>query len=83
MRRSLDGSKPISLRRLVSSIREDTDTDISACKILIISDVLQEQGIADVEHFPGMLIRINLKPFSGKINLDNSELLGRIKAKHA
>ena len=83
LRRSLDGSKPISLRRLISSIREDTDTDISACKILIISDVLQEQGIAEVEHIPGMLIRITLKPFNGKINLDNSELLGRIKAKHA
>ncbi|MBQ2325865.1 MAG: single-stranded-DNA-specific exonuclease RecJ [Clostridia bacterium] len=83
LRRSTDGNKPISLRRLASGINEDTGNDINVCKILIISDVLQEQGIADVEHIPDMLIRIALKPFSGKINLDNSALLSRIKAKQS
>ncbi len=83
LRRSTDGHKPISLRRLASGIHEDTGNDINVCKILIISDVLQEQEIADVEHIPDMLIRIRLKPFSGKINLDNSALLRRIKAKQA
>lgn len=83
LRRSTDGYKPISVRRLASGIHEDTGIDINVCKIMIISDVLQEQGIADVEHVPDMLIRIRLKPFSGKINLDNSALLRRIKAKQA
>jgi len=83
LRRNTDGNKPLSLRRISGSIHEETGKDINICKIMIISDVLQEQGIAEVEHLSEMLIRIKLLPFSGKINLDNSALLRRIKAKHA
>lgn len=83
LRRTVDGSKPLSLRRISGAIHEETGKDINICKIMIISDVLQEQGIAEVEHLPGMLIKIKLLPFSGKINLDNSALLTGIKSKHA
>ncbi len=83
LRRTVDGSKPLSLRRVSGAIHEETGKDINICKIMIISDVLQEQGIAEIEHLPGLLVKIKLLPFSGKINLDNSALLSRIKAKHA
>ncbi len=82
LRRSDENGNVQSLRRLASDISEEFGSEINICKIMIISDVLQEQGIAEVEHIPGLLIRIKLLPFSGKINLDNSVLLRRIKAKH-
>lgn len=84
LRRSVECGNPISLRRLSGSVREDTgNEDINVCKILIISDVLQEQGIAEVEHYPEMLIKICLKPFNGKINLENSKLLTSVRAKQS
>ena len=83
LRRNTDGVRPLSLRRVSAAVREETGRDINICKIMIISDVLQEQGIAEVEHTSELFVRIKLLPFSGKINLDNSALLRRIKAKHA
>ncbi len=67
------------LQKLLSE--DDNGVDISFCALRILFDVLVECGLADCD-FSGSVVSVKLLPFSGKVNLDRSPLLVRIKEKH-
>ena len=81
-RRHADEKAAVSMRRIAGAISASAGVSVNVCKIRIISDVMSEQGIAEVVYSPGELIHIRLLPFSGKINLENSALMNNIRTRH-
>ena len=85
LKRELYGEKKrLSLSYLQRIIRENkNDGDISLCALRIIFDVLVECQLAECSFLAGGdLLEIKLLPFTGKVNLDKSPLLIRIKENH-
>lgn len=69
------------LQRLLKE--DDSNVEISLCALRIMFDVLVECGLAACEFSGGgAVVTVKLLPFSGKVNLDRSPLLLRIKEKH-
>ena len=53
---------------------------IGLCKLRIVLDVLEESGLANCSYVKGFdLAELMILPFSGKINLDDSQILKRLK----
>lgn len=78
------GKKRLSLSYLQRQSREDRgEGEISLCALHIIFDVLVEFGLAECEFISGGdIVEIKLLPFNGKVNLDKSPLLIKIKENH-
>lgn len=69
------------LQRLLKEY--DPDIDISLCALRVMFDVLVECGLAECEvSVGGDVVNVKLLPFVGKVNLDRSPLLLRIKENH-
>ena len=69
------------LQRLLKE--DDSNVEISLCALRIMFDVLVECGLAACEFSGGgAVVTVKLLPFSGKVNLDRSPLLLRIREKH-
>lgn len=57
--------------------------EISLCALHIMFDVLAECGLASCEYTSdGAVVSVKLLPFEGKVNLDRSPLLLKIKQNH-
>ncbi len=79
-----DTKKKLAMNYLQRRLRETEDKEgISLCALYIICDVLVESGLAECRLIDnGTVAEMRLLPFKGKINLDKSPLLMRIKANH-
>lgn len=78
------GEKKFSLGYLQRRFKETESADgLSICAMRIILDVLDEFGLAEYKYNDDKsIIEIKLLPFTGKVNLDHSTLLMRIKKNH-
>lgn len=76
--------KRLSLGYIQRLTRENKgESEISFCALRIIFDVLTECKLAECSFISGSdLVEIKLLPFSGKVNLDKSPLLIKIKENH-
>ncbi len=76
--------KRLSLGYIQRQIRENGGGDeISLCALRIIFDVLEECKLAECCFVSGSdLVELKLLPFTGKVNLDKSPLLIKIKENH-
>ena len=54
--------------------------DVSLCKLRIALEVLAEQGLAECGDFSGESAYVKLLPAAGKINIDDSELLIKVRS---
>ncbi|MBR4799773.1 MAG: hypothetical protein IK047_05885, partial [Clostridia bacterium] len=71
--------KRISLVSAAEKLREENGGDVTLCKLRIALEVLSEQGLIECDGFGGNSVYIKLLPAAGKINIDESELLARIR----
>ena len=76
--------KRLSLSYLQRQVRDNgSDGDITLCAMHIIFDVLLEFKLAECSFISGGdVVEVKLLPFTGKVNLDKSSLLIRIKENH-
>ncbi len=83
-RETESGSKRFSLSYLQRRFRElEADCTLSICAMRIIFDVLTEFKLAELDYNDNKsIVEIRLLPFNGKVNLDHSKLLMRIKENH-
>ncbi len=71
----------ISFASAVRTLGEEFDIDVSLCKLKIILEVLREQKLLELEYRSGgSSAFVNMLPSSGKINIDESPLLGIIRS---
>jgi len=79
-----DEKKRLSLSYLQRQVRDNgSDGDITLCAMHIIFDVLLEFKLAECSFISGGdVVEVKLLPFTGKVNLDKSSLLIRIKENH-
>ena len=76
-----DGKK-ISLTSACRNINAEFSSDITLCKLRVALEVLAEQGLISLSWYSNENdVTVTLLPFSGKINIDNSELLRTIRGK--
>ncbi|MBR0232338.1 MAG: single-stranded-DNA-specific exonuclease RecJ [Clostridia bacterium] len=75
--------KRISLVSAAEKLREENGADFSLCKLRIALEVLAEQGLIECDGYESNSVYIKLLPAAGKINIDESELLARIRASAA
>lgn len=74
------GKRRLSLRYMQKRLRAVEGRSIGLCKLRIVLDVLEESGLADCSYVKGFdLAELMILPFSGKINLDDSQILKRLK----
>ena len=74
------GKKRLSLRYMQKQLRSTENRPVGLCKLRIILDVLEESGLADCNYLKGYdLAELMILPFSGKINLDDSNILKKLK----
>ncbi len=75
-----DDRKRISVRYLMHRLETVEEYKIDLCAIKTVLDVMTEFGLADTIHVRGVdLLEIKLFPHASKVDLDNSEILKRIK----
>ena len=75
-----DGRR-ISMPSAVRTLSEEFDIEVSLCKLKIVLEVLREQKLLELEYRSGgSTVYVNMLPSSGKINIDESPLLGIIRA---
>lgn len=73
----------LALKYLQRQLKEVENTDVSLCALRIILDVFVESKLAVCSYKNGgTAVEIELLPFAGKINLDASPLLVKIKKKN-
>ncbi|MBQ4648090.1 MAG: single-stranded-DNA-specific exonuclease RecJ [Clostridia bacterium] len=79
-----ESRKKLSFSYIQRTIKETEDKEgICLCSLHIIFDVLRESNLAEWSiSDDGSVIDVRLLPFKGKVNLDNSPLLLRIKSNH-
>lgn len=85
LKREAGGEKrSFSLCYLQKLIKESNyGMDISLCALHIMFDVLAECGLASCSYSSdGAVVSVKLLPFEGKVNLDRSPLLLKIKENH-
>ena len=78
-----NGGKCISLLSTVRSLELDFGISLSLCKLRIILEVLNEQGLILLEyreHNSRAFIKMMPSNASGKINIDESPLLRRVRS---
>lgn len=84
LRRSVpQEGKRISLVSAVESLREENGADMTLCKLRISLEVLAEQGLLECSGFESNSVYVKLLPAAGKINIDESGLLARVRASAA
>ncbi len=83
-RETENGLKKFSLSYLQRRFKEtELEASLSICAMRIIFDVLKEFKLAELEYNETKtVIDIKLLPFTGKVNLDHSRLLIKIKTNH-
>lgn len=81
LRHELGGDKKrLSLRYMQRQLENVEKRRLGLCRIMIILDVLEECGLADRSYVKGYdLAELMLLPFSGKINLDDSHILKKLR----
>ncbi len=73
-----DGGR-ISVQHIINTLRDEYLTPVTVCQLLIVLDVLFEQGLIDYKNYNGISVFIKMLPTSAKINIDESELLKRLR----
>ncbi len=83
-RETENGETTFSLSYLQRRFKDTENTEgLSLCAMRIILDVLEEFSLAEFRYNENKtMIDIKLLPFTGKVNLDHSSLLIRIKQNH-
>jgi hypothetical protein len=65
----------------VRTLNEEFEINVSLCKLKIIFEVLRERKLLDLEYRSGgSSVFVTMLPSAGKINIDESPLLGIIRA---
>ena len=74
------GGKKMSLTSSCREIEEEYSVGIPMCKLRVVLAVLHEQKLIELDCNPnGNTVRVRLLPVSGKINIDDSALLKKIR----
>ena len=72
--------KRISLISAAEKLREDGCEGVTVCKLRIALEVLAEQKLLEFGGIEGNSVFVKMLPAAGKINIDESELLAKIRA---
>ena len=63
-----------------TGMSENFGADVSYCKLRLILDILSEQKLIDYKNFGGTAFWAKLNPTDTKTNIDDSELLKRLRS---
>ncbi|MDD4165200.1 MAG: single-stranded-DNA-specific exonuclease RecJ [Eubacteriales bacterium] len=83
LKKEIDDSHRVNVVTICKQLNLKENMDINTCKVRIIFDVLSQERIVNINYIgKGDVFELEFLPVVNKVNLDNSEILIRIKEKH-